>query len=325
MFKNRLACVGFVALAAIGLLAVPGTSEGGPFGLRGAGPGTMYTNTGTTVTSPDVSYSQPYSADTNPPRVGFLRRIFGRNNYAASPYVAVPAGSNTATTSTSGYKPGDVPTGEAITTAPQPAAAMPVESNPQRVGLLRRLFNRRSTTTTATPYVYIPAGGDTMTTSTSGYRPGDATTVPSSSNAFVYVDQNPPPRMGLLRRLFNRNYNQPTPNTYVAAGGNAVTYSTSGFRPGDVAGPASSTQVPARLRIAIPSEKAEIWIEGEKSEQATRVQEYLSPPLTPGKQYFYEVRARWTDPAGKEVERTRSFPIVPGQPVLLDFTRTAAK
>jgi uncharacterized protein (TIGR03000 family) len=284
----------------------------------------MYTNTGPTVTSPDVSYSQPYSADTNPPRVGFLRRIFGRNNYAATPYVAVPAGSNTVTTSTSGYKPGDVPTSEAITTAPQPAAAMPVDSNPQRVGLLRRLFNRRSTTTTApaTPYVYIPAGGDTTTTSTSGYRPGDATTAPSSSNAFVNVDPNPP-RMGLLRRLFNRNNVQPTPYTYVAAGGNTVTYSTSGFRPGDVS--ASTTQVPARLRITIPTEKAEIWIEGEKSEQAKRVQDYVSPPLTPGKQYFYEVRARWTDPAGKEVERKRSFPIVPGQPVLLDFTQTASK
>ena len=66
-------------------------------------------------------------------------------------------------------------------------------------------------------------------------------------------------------------------------------------------------------------------IEGQKTEQAKRVEEYVSPPLTPGKQYFYEVRARWTDTAGKEVERTRSFPIVPGQPVLLDFTRPAAK
>jgi uncharacterized protein (TIGR03000 family) len=322
MFKNSLACAGLVALAALGLLAVPGTSEGGPFGLRGAGPGAMYN---TTVTSPDVTYYQPYSADTNAPRVGLLRRIFARNYYAPTPYVTVPAGGNTATTSTSGYKPGDVKTGDAkAADAPMntttPVTVMPVDPNPPRMGALRRFFNRRFTTTTP---VMVPAGG-TVTTTTSGYRAGDATTAPSSSNAFVNVDPNPP-RMGLLRRLLNRNNNTAAPFTQVAAETDGVTYSTSGFRPGDVTSSASTTPIPARLRIAIPTEKAEIWIEGQKTEQARRVEDYISPPLTPGKQYYYEVRARWTDAAGKEVERTKSFPIVPGQPVLLDFTRMAAK
>jgi len=283
----------------------------------------MYNNT---ATSPDVFYAQPYNADTNPPRVGLLRRLFARNYYAPTQFVPVPATGNTATTSTSGYKPGDVKagetkTGDASTTATPSTTVMPVEPNPPRVGLLRRFFNRRYTTTS--PYMYMPAGGGT-TTSTSGYRSGDATTAPSSSNAFVNVDPNPP-RMGLLRRLLNRNNIEPTPYTYIAAGGDTATYSTSGFRPGDVTGSASTTQIPARLRITIPTEKAEIWIEGQKTEQAKRVEDYVSPPLTPGKEYYYEVRARWTDAAGKQVERTRSFPIVPGQPVMLDFTQTASK
>jgi uncharacterized protein (TIGR03000 family) len=324
MFKNSLACVGIIALATVALLAVPVTSEGGPLGLRGAGVGATYNNSVSPGTAPDVYYYQPNSADMNTPRVGLLRRLLGRNNYAATSYVPVPAANNTVTTSTSGYKPGDATTDKtdkATTTTAAPATVMTVDPNPPRMGLLRRLFNRRSATTTT--FVNGPAG-DSTTTSTSGYRPGDATTAPSSSTAFAMVDPNPP-RFPLFRRLLNRNNIQPTPNTFVATGSDGVTYSTSGYRPGDTANMPRTGDDRAHLRIALPAERAEVWIEGQKSEQGKRVEDYVSPPLTPGKQYFYEVRARWTDAAGKEVERTRSFPIVPGQPVLLDFSRATAK
>jgi uncharacterized protein (TIGR03000 family) len=131
-------------------------------------------------------------------------------------------------------------------------------------------------------------------------------------------------RLGLLRRTRTRtaNYSDSTGYVYInAAASDTVTYSTSGYRPGDATNAPKGSEMPARLRIAIPSERADVWIEGEKSEQSKRVQEYVSPPLAPGKQYYYAVRARWTDPAGKQVERTKAFPIIPGQPVFLDFTR----
>ncbi len=128
-------------------------------------------------------------------------------------------------------------------------------------------------------------------------------------------------RVGRLRRNRVPSYYSSTPYTYIDAGSSTVTYSTSGYRPGDATNAPKGADLPARLRIAVPSERADVWIQEEKSEQTKRVQEYVSPPLTPGKQYFYEVRAKWTDSAGKQVERTKSFPIVPGQPVFLDFTR----
>jgi uncharacterized protein (TIGR03000 family) len=319
MVKNSLACVGVIALATVVLLAVPASSEGGPFGLRGAGVGAMYNNSVVTTPS-DVVYLQPTSPDMNPPRVGLFRRILGRGYASQRAFVPVAAGADTTTTSTSGYKPGDVQTTNATPIAPT-GMLVPADANPPRVGLLRRIFNRNNPPTL---YVYTPVGSDTMTTTTSGFRPGDATATPSSSTAFVLVDPNPP-RIGLLRRLFNRNNTQPAPYTLVAAGNNSPTFSTSGYRPGDTVNLPRTGDDRARLRIALPTEKAEVWIEGQKTEQAKRVEDYVSPPLTPGKQYYYEVRARWTDAAGKQVERTRSFPIVPGQPVLLDFNRTPPK
>jgi uncharacterized protein (TIGR03000 family) len=312
MVKNSLACIGVIALATVALLAVPATSEGGPLGLRGAGVGAMYNSPVYTNTTPDVYYSQPYAGDTYAPRVGLFRRIFARNY--TTPMTVVPATPATTTTGTS-TSAAAAPT----TTTP----LMPVDSNPPRVGLIRRIFNRGNA---PTQLVLVPTSG-TATTSTSGYRPGDATAAPSSSTAFVLVDPNPPlfPR---LRRLLNRNYTETMPVSYVAAGNtpsDGITYSTSGYRPGDAANMPRSINDRAQLRISIPGERAEIWIEGQKSEQARRVEDYVSPPLTPGKQYFYEVRARWTDTAGKQVERTKSFPIVPGRPVLLDFTNTSTK
>jgi len=208
MVKNSLAGAGFVALVTVTLLATSGTSEGGPFGLRGRRfrntdyyPDSTVVYTDTTIYQP--TYYQPYYPNEGRTRLGILRR------------------------------------------------------------------NR----------------------------------TPAYNNSMAF-------------------YNNSMPFTYVSAGSDTVTYSTSGYRPGDVTN-APGSEMPARLRIAIPSERADIWIEGEKSEQSRRVQDYASPPLASGKQYYYEVRARWTDASGKQIERTKSFPIVPGQPVFLDFTRVS--
>jgi uncharacterized protein (TIGR03000 family) len=191
----------------------------------------------------------------------------------------------------------------------------------RRVGLLRRnraVYYNNSMSYGATPVAYLPADGSTVTYSTSGFTD-------TSYYQPSYPDRGRG-RFGLLRRNRTVSYNNSmsygsTPFVYIPADGSTVTYSTSGYRPGNVTNPAGSAELPARLRVAIPAEKADIWIEGEKSEQSKRVQDYVSPPLTSGKQYYYEVRARWTDAAGKQVERKKSFPIVPGQPVFLDFTR----
>jgi uncharacterized protein (TIGR03000 family) len=96
-----------------------------------------------------------------------------------------------------------------------------------------------------------------------------------------------------------------------------VIYSTSAYRP---AAPPAPAEDRAYVTIQLPVDKADVWIEGVKSVQDKASQEYVSPPLEPGKKYYYEVRARWTDAKGTAVEAKRAFPIYTGKPVLVDFT-----
>ena len=96
-------------------------------------------------------------------------------------------------------------------------------------------------------------------------------------------------------------------------------YSTSGYGPATRPAPAEDR---AYVTIQLPVKQGEVWIEGEKTTQGKASQEYVSPQLTPGKEYYYEIRARWTAD-GKQFEAKRSFPIYAGKPVLVDFTEPA--
>jgi uncharacterized protein (TIGR03000 family) len=75
----------------------------------------------------------------------------------------------------------------------------------------------------------------------------------------------------------------------------------------------------ASVRVRVP-EKAEIWFEGEKTSQTGAVRNFLSPALERGKNFTYEVRARWTDDAGKVVERTQQVKVRAGGRSTADFT-----
>jgi uncharacterized protein (TIGR03000 family) len=108
---------------------------------------------------------------------------------------------------------------------------------------------------------------------------------------------------------------------FYGAPAEGVTYSRSAYTPDARA----TTDDRAHLRIVVPAEKAEVWIQGEKSEQDRSTQNYMSPPLTMGKKYYYEVRARWTDANGKTVEASREIPIYAGQPMTVDFGRSEQK
>jgi uncharacterized protein (TIGR03000 family) len=85
---------------------------------------------------------------------------------------------------------------------------------------------------------------------------------------------------------------------------------------GSVAAPAPSDAV-AHLRVRVPP-GAELWFDDTKMPQAGPVRQFRTPPLTPGKGYYYEVRARWiTD--GRENSQTRTVFVAPGDFIDLDF------
>jgi uncharacterized protein (TIGR03000 family) len=70
------------------------------------------------------------------------------------------------------------------------------------------------------------------------------------------------------------------------------------------------------LRVA---ENADVWVNGAKTRQAGESRYYYSPPLTPGRQYAYEMRIRWMKD-GKPVEETQRVLVYAGSRTHRDFT-----
>jgi uncharacterized protein (TIGR03000 family) len=66
-----------------------------------------------------------------------------------------------------------------------------------------------------------------------------------------------------------------------------------------------STRPPneAQIRLRVPA-NAEVWFDGQKTNQTGTVRNFYSPPLTPGQSYRYQVRVRWMQD-GRPVEQER--------------------
>jgi uncharacterized protein (TIGR03000 family) len=83
---------------------------------------------------------------------------------------------------------------------------------------------------------------------------------------------------------------------------------------------AESTTVLLNLRL--PDPNAEVWIDGTRTNRQGATRQFISPPLTPGKKYSYEITARWLE-NGREVSQTRKLIVQAGQQFDVDFTRPA--
>ena len=113
-------------------------------------------------------------------------------------------------------------------------------------------------------------------------------------------------------------YYEPT-YTYPNSGGPTTTY----YR-----APATPTEPPAanadpnsvNLEIRLP-ENASLWVGGAKMDSTGAVRRFYSPPLQPGHEYTYTLRARWTDANGSPVERTKSVDVKPGAWIGVDFSK----
>jgi uncharacterized protein (TIGR03000 family) len=75
----------------------------------------------------------------------------------------------------------------------------------------------------------------------------------------------------------------------------------------------------AHIWLRVPK-SAEIWVNGVRTRQTGESRYFFSPPLTPGKEYSYQVRLRWIKD-GKPVEETHSIPIQAGRTIRRDFTQ----
>lgn len=77
----------------------------------------------------------------------------------------------------------------------------------------------------------------------------------------------------------------------------------------------------ARVRVRVPA-NATVWFEGDQTRQTGPERDFVSPPLSPGQTYTYDIRARWTD-NGQPVEQTRTIRVRAGETSTVDFTSPA--
>jgi uncharacterized protein (TIGR03000 family) len=99
-----------------------------------------------------------------------------------------------------------------------------------------------------------------------------------------------------------------------------------GATPMDYGIQASQSNVPpppndnlAHLLVVVP-ENAELWFNGTKTSQTGTEREFVSPELTPGKKYNYEIKARWND-NGKPVEEVRTARVEANNWQVIDLTK----
>jgi uncharacterized protein (TIGR03000 family) len=81
----------------------------------------------------------------------------------------------------------------------------------------------------------------------------------------------------------------------------------------------------ALIAVQVPAD-AELWFNGTKMSGSTQVRQFQTPALEPGREYSYDVLARWTE-SGRAVERTRKVTVHAGDRLGLNFmagTRSAA-
>jgi uncharacterized protein (TIGR03000 family) len=76
----------------------------------------------------------------------------------------------------------------------------------------------------------------------------------------------------------------------------------------------------ANFEVRLPAADARLWVEGVETRTKGRLRQFVSPPLRPGGEYTYRLRARWTE-KGRLVTRTRTVTFRAGGRVRVDFTK----
>lgn len=77
------------------------------------------------------------------------------------------------------------------------------------------------------------------------------------------------------------------------------------------------------LNVQVPA-NAKVWIDGASTTSTGIARSFVSPALTPGKQFTYEVKAQWQE-NGREVTRTRRVPVQAGQAVDINLQQATSE
>jgi uncharacterized protein (TIGR03000 family) len=92
--------------------------------------------------------------------------------------------------------------------------------------------------------------------------------------------------------------------------------------PGGEPPPMESAPTPqtmtALVVVMVPTDNAELWFNGVKTQTQGQRREFVTPELPPGQTFNYEIKARWTAD-GKDIERTRTVRVQAGAQSVVNF------
>jgi uncharacterized protein (TIGR03000 family) len=71
------------------------------------------------------------------------------------------------------------------------------------------------------------------------------------------------------------------------------------------------------IDVRVPAD-AKIWFDDDPTKQTGAERQFVSPRLTPGKYYEYQIRAQWNQ-NGKKLDRTQRITFQAGDQIHLDF------
>jgi uncharacterized protein (TIGR03000 family) len=110
-----------------------------------------------------------------------------------------------------------------------------------------------------------------------------------------------------------------SPSSYAMMPQNYVSFYPPNFPQGSPAvgatGNGNTNQ--ALIEVRVPQD-AQVWFDGDPTQQRGTDRLFSSPPLEPGKRYHYDVKARWHD-GDRAVEKTRTVHVEAGRHVTVDF------
>jgi uncharacterized protein (TIGR03000 family) len=94
-------------------------------------------------------------------------------------------------------------------------------------------------------------------------------------------------------------------------------YDSSVYSQQPAAAPVADNQ--AHVRVIVPTD-ARVWFGATLMPESGTVRDFVSPPLTPGEPYTYQIKAQWID-NGREVTQTRTIEVTANAAVTVDFTQ----
>jgi uncharacterized protein (TIGR03000 family) len=77
----------------------------------------------------------------------------------------------------------------------------------------------------------------------------------------------------------------------------------------------------ALINVSVPAD-AMIWFESAQTTQTGNFRQFISPPLTPGQEFTYNIQVKWNG-AGSEVTRSRRITVHAGDIINLSFNSSS--